>query len=87
MRVVMQLINRFNCSICLWGEVKVFKIDEYEENVEGDKRIKYCMNAIYQATCNCVIMKDLDKERFMLGLDEEGQDKKVAKDVHDSIGW
>mgnify|MGYP001610612491 CR=1 FL=1 len=62
MQVAMQLINRFNCPHCLWGEVKVFKIDEYEETVEGDKRIKYCMTAIYQATCNCVIMRDLDEK-------------------------
>jgi len=71
MRVAMQLINRFNCPICLWGVVRVFKISEFREEKS------YCMRAIYKATCDCVLKGDGD---------EKGQGKKVAEDVQSVIG-
>lgn len=68
----MNLINRFNCPICLWGEVKVYKISEFKEEN------KFCMRAIYKASCNCVLKGETN---------EKSQDEKVAEDVHHSIGW
>lgn len=68
----MQQINRFNCPVCLWGVVRVFKMSEFKEEKF------YCMRAIYKATCNCVLKGESD---------EESQSEKVAQDVHDSISW
>ena len=67
----MKLINRFNCPVCFFGKVDVFKIEEFkEENM-------FCMRAIYKASCNCVLKGDRS---------EESESEEVAQDVQLSIG-
>lgn len=67
----MKLINQFNCPKCLWGVVNVFKVNEFREGV------RYCMNAIYEASCDCVIKGNNN---------EKSSSQEVAQDVQSTVG-